>query len=354
MVGEMKPGGFKLVGNKIPLSRIHDKLRVSRGARMPMSANSRATRVLLFSVLCLFVFVAFAPGQARQQVADKSAPSASAQSASPPAASAPSSEGSKYVGAETCKTCHEDLYNAWEKTPHWKTTLNKEPSHQGCEGCHGPGAEHVAGGGDVTKIFKFKDASTKEVDAKCLTCHAGAHPNFDRSPHARAKVGCTSCHSAHHSNEEKLLKAAQPALCFQCHADTKPAFNMPFHHKVNEGLITCGDCHDVHGTFGANNVKSTADQNAICTKCHTETRGPFVYEHAAVKAEGCLGCHTPHGSQNARLLNMPAINPLCNQCHSGVAANTVHGMSAGSSETITCTNCHTYIHGSNMNAAFIR
>jgi DmsE family decaheme c-type cytochrome len=213
----------------------------------------------------------------------------------------------------------------------------------------------VAGGGDTSKIFNPAKHSVKEVNAKCLSCHARAHPNFDRSPHAKANVGCTSCHSVHQSKEEEhLLKASQPALCFQCHADTKPAFNMPFHHKVNEGLITCSDCHDVHGTFGANNVKSTADQNAICTKCHTETRGPFVFEHVAVKAEGCMGCHTPHGSQNARLLNMPAIAPLCNQCHSGVAANTVHGMGAGSSETITCTNCHTYIHGSNMNAAFLR
>ncbi|MGB9236269.1 MAG: DmsE family decaheme c-type cytochrome, partial [Terriglobales bacterium] len=214
------------------------------------------------------------------------------------------------MGADNCKTCHEEIYNAWEKTPHWKTTLNKEPSHQGCEGCHGPGADHVAGGGDITKIFNPAKHSAKEVDAKCLTCHAGAHPNFDRSPHGKANVSCISCHSVHQSKEEEsLLKAPQPALCFQCHSDTKPAFNMPFHHKVNEGLIVCSDCHDVHGTFGANNLKSTADQNAICTKCHTETRGPFVYEHVAVKAEGCLGCHTPHGSQNPRLLNMPAINP---------------------------------------------
>jgi len=151
-----------------------------------------------------------------------------------------------------------------------------------------------------------------------------------------------------------LLKAAQPALCFQCHTDVKPSFDMPFHHKVNEGLITCSDCHDVHGTFGNNNLRSTADQNAICTKCHAETRGPFVYEHAAVKAEGCMGCHTPHGSQNARLLNMPQINTLCNQCHSPVAAGTIHGMSAGSSELTPCTSCHTYIHGSNVNPAFLR
>jgi len=316
---------------------------------MRMPASFRASRVLLFSTFFLLV-VADASGQASQP-----APAKNAQSASAPPAAAASAEDSKYVGADTCKTCHEEIYNAWQKTPHWKTTLNKEASHQGCEGCHGPGAEHVAGGGDTSKIFNPAKHSAKEVDAKCLTCHAGTHPNFDRSPHARAKVSCISCHSVHQSKEEdNLLKVSQPTLCFQCHSDTKPAFNMPFHHKVNEGLITCSDCHDVHGTFGANNLKSTADQNAICTKCHTETRGPFVYEHVAVKAEGCLGCHTPHGSQNARLLNMPAIAPLCNQCHSGVANNTVHGMGAGSSETITCTNCHTYIHGSNMNAAFLR
>jgi DmsE family decaheme c-type cytochrome len=317
--------------------------------RMP--ANSSATRVLLFFVLSLFA-VASARGQAGQQVADKSP-----QSAKTPAASVHGSEVGKYVGADTCKSCHGEIYNAWAKTPHWVTTLNKEggPSKQGCEGCHGPGADHVAGGGDVSKIFNPAKHSAKEVDAKCLTCHADAHPNFDRSPHAKANVSCISCHSAHQSKEEEnLLKVAQPTLCFQCHSDVKPAFNMPFHHKVNEGLIVCSDCHDVHGTFLGNNLKSTADQNAICTKCHTETRGPFVYEHVAVKAEGCLGCHTPHGSQNARLLNMPAIAPLCNQCHSGVANNTVHGMGAGSSETITCTNCHTNIHGSNMNAAFLR
>ena len=164
----------------------------------------------------------------------------------------------------------------------------------------------------------------------CLGCHAGAHPNFERSPHAKADVGCLSCHSVHDAGDpEQLLKAEQPRLCFQCHTDTKPAFDMPFHHPVNEGVVKCSDCHDAHGTFGNNNLKATADQNLICTKCHAETRGPFVYEHAAVKAEGCMGCHTPHGSQNARLLNMPSINPLCNQCHSPVSYHTVIGMGAG-------------------------
>ncbi len=74
---------------------------------MRMPAISRASRVLLFSTLFLFVSI-FAFGQTSQPV-----PAKSVQSPNPPAASAPSPEESKYVGAETCKTCHEEIYNDW-------------------------------------------------------------------------------------------------------------------------------------------------------------------------------------------------------------------------------------------------
>jgi DmsE family decaheme c-type cytochrome len=272
----------------------------------------------------------------------------------PAAAQTKQADPGQFVGSETCATCHEEVAKGFAGNPHTKIAEMHGKSGVTCEGCHGPGKAHVDGGGDVTKIFNPAKASAKDIDATCLTCHAGTHPNFARSPHAKASVSCTSCHVVHGAKVEHLLRASQPQLCFQCHNDVKPQFDMPFHHKVNEGAVSCSDCHDVHGTFGNNNLKSTADQNAICTKCHTETRGPFVYEHAAVKSEGCVGCHTPHGSQNARLLNVANINTLCNQCHSPVAAGTVHGMSGGSSELSPCTSCHTYIHGSNLNQAFLR
>ncbi|HTX75618.1 MAG TPA: DmsE family decaheme c-type cytochrome [Terracidiphilus sp.] len=309
-----------------------------RGAVPRKGAGLRACGLFLLGTLWV----------TSQALAAPAAKPASGQDKQQPAAS-------QYVGSETCATCHEEVAKGFANNPHTRMAQMHGSNGVTCENCHGAGKAHVDGGGDTSKIFNPAKASAKEVDAKCQTCHAAAHPNFDRSPHAKAAVSCVSCHDIHKAKEETaLLKDSQPALCYQCHADQKAQFNMPIHHKVNEGVVKCSDCHDTHGTFQANNLRATADQNAICTRCHTDVRGPFVYEHAPVKAEGCTACHTPHGSQNARLLNMPNINLLCNQCHSPVAAATVHSMSAGSSELAPCTACHTYIHGSNMNAAFLR
>jgi predicted CXXCH cytochrome family protein len=332
---------------------------------------------------------------------------AAAQQVQAPAAvrQAPVVPPGEFAGSETCALCHADLAKKFSSNPHSELALMHGGKGVTCESCHGPGQAHVASGGDPTKILQLSKMSAKQIDMTCLGCHASAHPNFLRSDHAKAGVGCESCHSIHGlvpaakpadsappaaSAEKKsrlgarlfgelkpdasigdplqwsaasveiaglnpnLLRAPQPKLCFSCHSDVKPAFSQPFHHKVNEGLMKCTDCHDSHGTFGNNQLRSTADQNMICTKCHTETRGPFVFEHVAVKAEGCLACHSPHGSQNARLLNVPNINQMCNQCHSPVAAGTIHGMGAGSAEVQQCINCHTMIHGSNINSAFIR
>jgi len=278
------------------------------------------------------------------------------QAAAAAKTSAPAkADAADYVGAEVCAACHADVAKNFANNPHSKLALTHGGQGATCESCHGPGGAHVASGGDPTKILQLSKASPKVVDATCLGCHAGTHPNFERSPHAKAGVSCTSCHSVHKSVEDtKLLKVAQPVLCYTCHADVKPSFDMPFHHKVNEGLLKCSDCHDVHGTFQANNLKSLADQNMICTKCHTDVRGPWVFEHAVVKGEGCMACHTPHGSQNPRLLNVANINQLCNQCHSPVSGDTVHGMNAGSAERPPCISCHTMIHGSNVNPAFLR
>ena len=263
----------------------------------------------------------------------------------------------EYVGQEVCATCHEDVAKGFASNPHTKIAQMHGKAGVTCEGCHGPGKAHVDGGGDVTKIFNPAKAPAKEVDARCLSCHQGQHANFERTAHGENKVSCISCHSVHHSTvDEKLLKAAQPQLCYQCHAETKAQFNMPFHHKVEEGLLKCSDCHDPHGTFNSKNLRSSSQMDAVCTKCHSETAGPFVYEHMVVKTEGCTACHTPHGGPNPRLLNRANVNTICLQCHSP-SPNFTTGEPIGPAHNQavqyqSCTLCHTSIHGSNTSPIF--
>lgn len=286
-----------------------------------------------------------------------SAPATSAQ----PTSSAAPSKDSNYVGAETCKTCHEDIYNDYAKSPHSATEhdAKRGPRGQGCEACHGPGKEH-AESADPTKIFTFKNASAKDASERCLTCHAldTEHNNFARAAHMQNNVGCIQCHSPHHPKvAEHLLREKQPQLCYGCHLETKQQFDRPFHHRVNEGLVQCNDCHNPHGGFMKRQLRSTAAQDAVCFKCHTEKQGPFVYEHPPVKTEGCISCHTPHGSSNPRLLNVSQVNMQCLQCHAftvdpgAPATPTFHNQAQ---KYQACTLCHTQIHGSNFDPDFFK
>jgi DmsE family decaheme c-type cytochrome len=274
---------------------------------------------------------------------------------------------SLYVGSETCKTCHEDMpakdfFKNYESSPHYVTTLDKKkgPEWHGCEACHGPGKAHVEGGGDKTKIFTFKNASAQEISERCLDCHqyGAEHSNFARSQHMVNGVACIDCHDPHHAKESQyLLKEKQPQLCYGCHQETKQQFNRQFHHRVNEGLVKCTDCHNQHGGFLTRQLRATASEDTVCYKCHSDKAGPFVYEHAAVKIEGCVACHTPHGTSNARLLKRSQVNLLCLECHAFTVdpgAPPIPSFHNQAQKYQACTLCHAAIHGSNTDQFFFK
>lgn len=267
-----------------------------------------------------------------------------------PASSAPASQ---YVGSETCKGCHEDVYKSFENTLHVQTFKTKDTAHQGCEGCHGPGAAHVEGGGDKSKIFRFTAATPQQITTRCLSCHEGKmeQRQFQQSPHNDNTVTCTTCHSVHHARKEYLLQGAQPTLCYTCHAEQRADFQKPFRHRVDEGLVKCTDCHNPHGALRDRMLRSAPNQDMICAKCHSDKRGPFVFEHEPVRVEGCTSCHTPHSSVYPRMLLTARINTLCLQCHVQLPTG-VHG--AQNQYRQACIVCHNSIHGSNTSDLFFK
>ncbi|HXY50235.1 MAG TPA: cytochrome c3 family protein [Terriglobales bacterium] len=123
-------------------------------------------------------------------------------------------DSAKCVGTETCQTCHEESYQSFADSAHARTLENPRPAERGCEGCHGPGADHVNAGGDPGKIRRFADANPDTIRERCAACHA-----MREDAHSRARITCLSCHSAHHYREKKfLLIASSDQLCRKCHS----------------------------------------------------------------------------------------------------------------------------------------
>ena len=294
-----------------------------------------------------------------------------------PLASATASDPPRpaFVGSQVCKSCHPDVWSKFFKNPHFKSVASGQESAEntGCEGCHGAGSAHVKAPSKAS-IAAFSVLTAKQTLDRCLRCHSQAlsRANIRRSVHSLSDVTCTGCHSIHKAATPKFLLAkSQTDLCYGCHTSVRSQFSMPSKHRVNEGFMNCTDCHNPHGssapTWRMSSRPRMVDQSLAneepCLKCHSEKRGPFVFEHASVRVEGCESCHSPHGSPNARLLRRPVVFTLCLECHNGAGSlgrqgNGVprqsgsHNMSDPRYQN--CTTCHVRIHGSNADPLFLR
>jgi predicted CXXCH cytochrome family protein len=229
----------------------------------------------------------------------------------------PSIPGATYVGSSECATCHEDITRDFATASHARLKAPGDNAKDaGCESCHGPGSLHVASGGGLHTIV-----------------------NPGKSPQA----------------------------CFQCHLEVRAAFDLPFHHPVLEGRINCIDCHNPHKgsvfkggeTSGMQSLKgggtALLGRDETCFQCHTAQRGPFVFEHEALR-EGCVVCHSPHGSVNQRMLNQ-RNQTLCLKCHfqqqtapGVIYIGNVNHSSFLQQGTCWSAGCHEAIHGSQVNS----
>jgi DmsE family decaheme c-type cytochrome len=285
--------------------------------------------------------------------ANRSPQAAAPQTAKPAAAA--SVQADAYVGEETCLTCHED--RNYKGTRHAIASLPKSPAAtHGCESCHGPGKAHVDGDGDATKILNPLKVMPQRASETCVTCHnRGEHAVWTDSQHDARNVGCVSCHSVHAPKGPRQLKAAtEQQLCASCHKDKIAKLDRSGHMPVREGKMQCSTCHNPHGSTNVRLLRKGDSIAELCTSCHAEKRGPFLWEHAPSR-DGCATCHDPHGSSNERMLvAKPPI--LCQRCHVATRhPSTIYDaalIGAGATPSVrifarSCVTCHSAIHGSN-------
>ena len=251
-----------------------------------------------------------------------------------------------------CKTCHGPAVAKFETTHHASLA-------QSCAACHGDVTEHLRSNmekGEPGPIISFKKLTAAETNKTCLTCHDKGHQaNWAGGAHERRGVSCTTCHSVHDfKSTAHQLKTTQDALtCYTCHTQIRAKTMRVSHHPVREGLLNCTSCHDPHDSTRPKMIAAES-VNELCYKCHTEKRGPFLWEHAPVR-ENCMLCHDPHGSNHDKLL--AAKQPyLCQRCHLNTrhpgtlydGTNSVNGRSLSNRAVEhACRNCHQNIHGSN-------
>jgi len=219
----------------------------------------------------------------------------------------PKVAGAEYVGSAKCSDCHEEVTSNFHDATHAKLLANgKNGQEIGCESCHGAGSLHVKAGGGAGTIINPRSS---------------------------------------------------PETCFQCHLDKQGEFSLPNAHPVLAGKMGCSDCHEPHsGDAVLGGTKSIDGLNATCTKCHVQQGGPYVFEHEAAR-EGCVVCHNPHGSLNAKMLKARNQN-LCLQCH--FQQQTAPGViliggrdhaSFLSRGTCWSAGCHESVHGSHVSSS---
>jgi len=227
----------------------------------------------------------------------------------------PKIAGANYVGSKKCAECHEDQASHFGGSTHAKLAMKDDKGMDiSCESCHGGGSVHVkAGGGKGTMI------------------------NPDKSPET----------------------------CFACHLDARSQFAMPNSHPVMRGKVTCSDCHELHSGDAVKGTGADMEaQNETCTKCHSAQKGPFVFEHGAMR-DGCVSCHNPHGTVNQKMLVARDAN-LCLRCHleapsvannGEINANSIRHTTENHNSRMqqgTCwsNGCHETVHGSNTSYHF--
>jgi predicted CXXCH cytochrome family protein len=227
------------------------------------------------------------------------------------------------------------------------------------------------------------------ASGRCGMCHPGDRVAFEKSPHAREEVHCTSCHGGDDTTMDKaqahskgftghVSKAAVPKMCASCHSDEKRM--RPYDLQVDQfelyqtsrhGILlakgdtqvaVCSDCHGAHDILAASDPASRIFPTNIprtCGTCHGDTtlvrqrhiknayrdyltsvHAHQLFDRGNLRAPTCVSCHGVHGAAPPEVGD---VTKVCGRCHTAERRAFIAGPHAAGmarNNVPECIACH--------------
>jgi hypothetical protein len=313
------------------------------------------TRKFSITMLCMLLVVAFlyGCGSSHKEGSDATTPETVAS-----------------VGDAKCIQCHsanvdpltsETLVAQYENTsPHKDSPFANNGN--GCEACHGGGAEHF-GIGPIPFPNPYAGNGTR-----CASCHAGpfatnAPTKFAGSKHAQMQIedgnSCRRCHT-----HEGAVLGATFGLTGPKDVMDNPIYQGAVPLQKEFSPFECSTCHQ-HGA-GLRPVKArdTAgnivnwnpsqsnkanDQFNLCTSCH----GLKTFDGSKVMASGTAASGTVpvghHENSWYRIIATTHLNNSDNEAAGGISGYVLRMPTEANPDATPCYDCHGHEARTNTN-----
>ncbi|MCB9597286.1 MAG: hypothetical protein H6719_31465 [Sandaracinaceae bacterium] len=239
-----------------------------------------------------------------------------------------------------------------------------EQLNVGCEGCHGPGSDHLDARGRGVAIVQPALLTPGRATTVCGRCHARGEPAWTADGtivlagvRREALLAARSAPEIGPGDRFASGDAAQHRTQYVDHVQSTM-------YRNGSILVTCSDCHRAHGGAEDHDLAAPAQEDVLCTGCHTDLLMPRDHVDARTAAAAhdgledselrCTFCHMPPtatgGARVAGLLdNRPVGAPTVQRwlgdlgSHRWRTAGFDVAEAQPSSVERTCAPCHALV-----------